>query len=233
MENRKYKVCRDNIYVGEVALTNKIYRYEGNSNFFLTKKGELTTGSWCSYRSMLFVLDEDKLSDDLLYRSPSYPVLNVTDDKFCLDLNGNNNIVIKEACNLAALLKYFEYDEVLTFKDIMRIKNTFFTGKFAKDNCELFGWKETMAEDVIFYSDGEKVTDLKKLKRLRWEFRTGQLLGHRTFSKTSDELLPKKYFDVLDDRGDNTLLEAICLRESMNAFMPHKQEGPIKKLRRL
>ena len=39
--------------------------------------------------------NEDKLSNDLLYRSPNYPILNVTDDETCLNL-GENSIVIKK-----------------------------------------------------------------------------------------------------------------------------------------
>lgn len=33
MENKKYKVNRDNIYVGEVVRTDRIYRYEGTLIF--------------------------------------------------------------------------------------------------------------------------------------------------------------------------------------------------------
>ena len=48
MENKKYVVCRDNIYVGEVVRTDSIYRYEGDVNFFRTNPGQLSTGSWKS-----------------------------------------------------------------------------------------------------------------------------------------------------------------------------------------
>lgn len=154
MENRNYKVNRDNIYVGEVVRTDSIYRYNGDTDFFRTKPVMLDTGSWFSYRSMLFVPNEELLSNDLLYQSPNYPILNVTDDNICLSL-GEKSIVIKDACNLAALLEYFGYNRELTFEDILKIRNTFFTGRFAKDNCELFGWKETMAEDVTFYAYGK------------------------------------------------------------------------------
>ena len=109
MENRNYKVNRDNIYVGEVVRTDSIYRYNGDTDFFRTKPGMLDTGSWFSYRSMLFVLNEELLSNDLLYQSPNYPILNVTDDNTCLSL-GEKSIVIKDACNLAALLEYFGYN---------------------------------------------------------------------------------------------------------------------------
>lgn len=106
MENRKYVVRRYDIYVGEVVEIGNIYRYEGKSDFFGTKPGQLNTGSWSSLRSMLFVLNEGKLSNDLLYKTKNYPILNVTDDEICLNLK-EDNIAIKDACNLALLLEYF------------------------------------------------------------------------------------------------------------------------------
>ena len=231
MENRKYKVSRNNIYVGEVVRTDRIYRYEGDNDLFRTKPGQLDTESWFSYRSMLFVPNEEKLSNDLLYRSPSYPILNVTDDETCLDL-GEKSIVIKGACNLAALLEYFGYNKDLTFEDIMRIRKTFFTGRFAMDNCELFGWKETKPEDWTYYKNGVEVTDPKELKRRIAQERRSQQAGHRSFTGVSESVLPREYWDVLDKMGDNDLMHAIKWNEKMNAFAPDKQEGPVKKLTR-
>ena len=60
---------------------------------------------------MLFVPNEDKLSNDLLYKTPNYPILNVTDDETCLNL-GEKSIVVKDAYNLAALLEYFGYKKI-------------------------------------------------------------------------------------------------------------------------
>ncbi len=220
MENKKYVVCRDDIYVGEVVRTNSVYRYDGDRNIFRTKPGQLNTDCWRPYRSMLFVPNENKLSNDLLYRSPNYPILNVTDDKTCLNL-GENSVVIKDACNLAALLEYFGYQKDLTFEDIMKIRKTFFTGRFAKDNCQLFGYKETMAEDLTFYVNGAKVTNPRELEYRRRQFRADQRAGHRMFSRISTSQLPIEYFDVLDVMGDNIF-----------AFVPDKQEGPVKRLKK-
>lgn len=231
METRNYKVNRDHIYVGEVVRTREIYRYEGEDDFFRTKPGQLDTGSYLPCRSMLFVPNEEKLSSDLLYRSPNYPILNITDDDICLNLE-EGSIVIKDACNLAKLLKYYGFDQYLTFDDIMMIKQTFFTGRFAKDHCELFGYKETMAEDIKFHTNGNIVTNPKELEKLRRKFRADQQAGHRIFVGTSESVLPSEYWDVLDDLGDNTLMDAIQWNERMNAFKPHRQEGPIKKLSR-
>ena len=232
MENKKYVVCRDDIYVGELVRTDRITRYEGDSNFFRTKPGQLDTGSWRSYRSMLFVPNEKKLADDLLYKTPNYPILNITDDETCLNLK-ENSIVVKDAYNLALLLEYFGYKKDLTYEDIMKIRRTFFTGNFAKKNCELFGYKETMAEDLTFYDKGKKVTNPIALAKRRMQYRLDQLTGHRMFSGVSDSPLPSEYYDVLDDRGNNSFMDVVeGWDEKMNAFAPHKEEGPVKKLKR-
>lgn len=231
MENKKNVVCRDNIYVGEVVRTNRIYRYEGEHDLFRTKPGQLSTGPWISYRSMLFVPNEERLSDDLLYKSPSYPILNVTDDETCLNLN-EGSIFVKDACNLAALLEYFGYDKELTYRDIVQIRKQFFTGRFGKDNCELFGYKEIMPEDCKYFRDGIEITDPRELKRRIAQARKTQQAGHRMFVGISESVLPREYWDTLDEMGDKDLKHAIEWHEKMNAFKPAKEEGLIRKLRR-
>ncbi len=230
MEDMKYHVNKEDIYVGEVVRANRIYRCKGGP-IFGSISGELTVSSYFPYRSILFVPNEKNFSNDLLYRSPSYPILNLTDEDTCLNL-GKKSIVIKDACNLASLLEYFGYGEALTYEDIVRIRKTFFTGKFAMDHCELFGWKETMAEDVTFYANGKEVTDPKELEQRRKEFRAMRKAGHRSFHGISESILPREYFHVLDTRGNHTLMDVIQWHEKMDAFAPHKQEGPIKKLTR-
>lgn len=226
MENRCYKVCRDDIFVGSVVRTDGIYFYGESKN-----NSKLSTGSWIDYRSMLFVLDEKRLSNDLLYQSPSYPILNVTDNETCLNLS-RDIVVIKNACNLAPLLEYFGYKKELTFDDIMRIRKTFFTGKFAQDNCELFGMKEVMAKDLTYYEGGKEVTNLKRILRMM-QYRFDQLAGHRMFGSISESQLPAEYWTILDSLGDNTLMDVLHgWDEKMNAFVPRKEEGPIKKLTR-
>ena len=229
MENKNYIVSRDNIYGGKIISTDSIYRFEGESPFH--EQGHLYVSIWRDYRSTLFVLNENNLSNDLLYNSPNYPILNVTDDETCLSLTGRN-IVIDDAISLAPILEYFGYKKDLTYEDVIAIRKKFFKGRFAKDNCKLFGYKETIAEDVTFYTNGEEVTNPKELERLRKQFRAEQKAGHRMFSKIGDGPLPREYFHALDDLGDNTLIDAIQWHKKMNAFAPPKQEGPIKKLTR-
>ncbi len=231
MKNKKYIVSRDNIYVGEVIRAYEIYRYEGPGDLFETKPGELTTSCWDSYRSMLFTLDSDMKSNDLLYKTKAYPILNITNDNLCLSLK--EEIVIQRACNLALLLEYFNYKKDLTYEDIITIRNTFFNGRFAKDNCELFGWKEIKPEDLTYYKNGVKINDLKELKKRIEQERRLQQAGYRLFNRISEHQLPRYYWDILDDLGDlvppNPLLE---FEENTNAFIPNKKEVYVKKLRR-
>lgn len=208
MENRNYKVNRENVYVGEVIRTGKIYRYEKENYFFHTKSSKLDTSSWFSYRSMLFVPNEERLFIDLLYRSPNYPILNVTDDEACLGFN-EGSIVIKDVCNLETLLEYFDYDKELTFEDIVHIRKQFFSGRFAKDNSELLGYKEIKPEDFTYFHNGVESTYPRELKRRISQKRKSQQTGHRMFVGISESVLPREYWDVLDKMGDNDLIDAI------------------------
>lgn len=145
MENRKYKVCRDNIYVGEVIRTRCVYRCRTTS-VSNEKLGQLDVDNWRSYRNILFVPNEDGLASDLLYKSPNYPILNISDDEKYVYFN-DRIVLVKDAYNLAELLKYFGYKEEFTYEDIVRIRKNFFTRKFVYDNCELFGYKEMKPKD--------------------------------------------------------------------------------------
>lgn len=225
MENRKYKICRDNIFAGEVIRTDEIYRYDGDTNFFKIKPGKLYPESWISYRSILFVPNEEKLAIDLLYQSPYYPILNVTDDEICLNLK-KNSIVIKDACNLAELLEYFGYNKDLTLEDILKIRKTFFSVKFAMDNCELFGWKEVKPEDWTYSKNGVEITDPKELKKLIAQERKNQREGNRLFFRAEENVLPREYWEALNELGDDDYKKD----EKRDVFTPNKEEGPIKKL---
>lgn len=225
MENKNYKVCRDDIYVGRVIRTDGIYFTAKSS-----EKQKVTTSAYISYRSILFIPDENKLSNDLLYKSPSYPILNITDDEECLKLNGDIK-VIKYAYNLSSLLQYFGYEKELTFDDIMKIRKTFFTGKFAKDHCELFGYKETKPEEYEYYKNGFKITNPVELKLYIMKEKILQLMEHKSFSSGVGSVLPSEYWNILDCLGDNSLTDVLSGKNKrMNAFVPHKEEGPIKKL---
>lgn len=132
MENRGYIVSRSDIYVGALVKTNMIYRYEG-IHPFSQLSGKLYCGSYEVLRSMLFILDDEKRSNDLLYKSPSYPILNFTDDQVCLTLKEESKVLI-ESVSLADLLSYFGYASLLTYDDILVIRKIFFSGTFIEDH---------------------------------------------------------------------------------------------------
>lgn len=224
MENKEYKVSRNDIYIGEVVSTDRIYRYKGDTTLLNTKPGQLYTGGYFSYRSMLFVPNEDKLSNDLLYQSPNYPILNITDDEICLGL-GEKSIVIKDAYNLAALLEYFGYNKVLTFEDIIRIRKTFFTGRFGMDNSELFGMEEFIPTSFKPYKDGIEIQDKEEIYAL---YKKSLCLGsERHFSSIPNNVLPRELMNILDARGRSNYGDTLG-----DIFEPNKQEGPIRKLAR-
>ena len=39
-----------------------------------------------AYPSEHFTVDDNKMANDLLYKTPVYPILNITDDDICLNL---------------------------------------------------------------------------------------------------------------------------------------------------
>ena len=219
MESKTYVVCRDNIYVGKVLRTNdSIYRDNGDVNYFRTKPGQLIVNAYKSYRNMLFVPNENKLSSDLLYNSPSYPILNVTDDDTCLSIE-ENSIVIKDAYNLSRLLEFFGYNKELTIEDIIKIRKTFFTGRFGMDNSILFGMKEYIPDsfrpDIIDYN-----------KRYELYKKSLNLGSERHFGSILTSELPRELMSILDE-------SVRCVYGiSEDSFKPHNEEGPIKKLTR-
>lgn len=228
MKKRDYEIYRDEIMAGEVVKPQELH---WGRECFGEEENKLYTNSWRPYRSMLFVPTEDKFANDLLYQSPNYPVLNLTDPNTCLKFG--DGAVVKDAFYLGPLLQFFGYDEVLGYKDILRIRKTFFTGRFAKDNCELFGYKETKPEDLTYYRNGKEITDPKELKKRIAEERKSQKNGHRMFSGVYSSPLSSDYFDRLDDLGDATLYEVLNdYKDKLNAFAPSLHEGPVKKLTR-
>lgn len=230
MRNKQYTVKRDNIYVGRVISTSSIYELADN---------KIEPGGYRDLRTMLFVKDPYGFASDLLYNSPNYPILSMTDNEKVLghhnslnDLAIDNQFYIYDTCSLSELLKYFGYGEELTYEDIKEIRKRFFNGKFAKDNCELFGWKETMAEDLTFYDGDKKITDPEIIKKYQKEYRFEQKLGRRSFTSNGSAKLNREYFDKIDDiYGNNSIIDIIDgWGLKINEFKPSRLENRIKRL---
>lgn len=221
----KLKVYRDCVYCGKVVKTTS--SLIKNNKDIKISSGKLEVSSYFPYRSMLFVLDEQKKARDLLYESKAYPILNISDDSVCMQ----ERVVITEVCHLKELLRYLEYPEFLTERDILEIKKVIFSGTFAKDNCELFGYKENKPEDFDYYKDGIRITDCEELKKCIRREKRNQKIGRRSFSGIYDHLLSEEYFDLIDSLGNNTLFDILQgFENNIDAFKPHKEEGPVKKI---
>ena len=229
MENRKYLVNRDNIHVGEVIQTSTIYRYNGYDNFLGTDYNKIGVASAYGLRSMLFVPNNDLFADDLLYASPNYPILNMTDDDVCLNLEVDAVFLRQPLC-LAPLLQYFGYAEQLGYDDVLKIRKQFFDGSFAKKNAELFGFKPVMAEDLVFYKYGEVIEDSKRLEKARRQYERDHRGDNRRFRAVKDGPLPREFFEKLDDFGDLSLVQALLWHEKRDVFIPSNKDGKIKKL---
>lgn len=230
MDNINYKVNRDEIYVGLLCNTKQefinvypdglydfessdkegIYQSFDNRQYLVERKSHLLYRHGCNtyedfVRTMLFVLDENKCANDLLYNSPHYPVFNISDDELCMQ----ETISLKnEVYELGNLLKHFGYPEQLVFSDIVKIKDFFF-GDFSLNNCNLFGIYETGPD----HSGTETYDSL------------GQ---HRTFNiNKHDGVLPSCYFKMFWATSNRGSANKIGLRDR---FVPNVLEGPIRKL---
>lgn len=237
MKNRNYTIKRENIYVGRVVklVSPCIEQHKIQNKSEVCPSGTVAT---CTkpYRSMLFVPTEEGFAEDLLYDSPSYPIMNIASPKACSETP--DRIVISECCRLAKLLQYLGYDRKLSFNDLVTIRNTIFTNQWAENNCRLFGFKEIKPDLTKDISKAEIKRELSLYKRDKsW--------GMRNIVKNEDgtSLLPEEYLYALSSMRDSNIREAIIdaffgIPSRRNAFKPHKDEDvksltmiPIKKIR--
>ena len=147
-------IKRDEICVGEVIKPEKVEQYPENHfgphfDGRATNKslgGQLYVPKYEFLRNMLYIQHEDDKPLDLLYESPKYPILNVSDKRLCLDCP----IIVGDYWNLGMLLKAFGYPEDLNFEDIEDIPEHLFNLEFMKKECREFGWLETRSGGFKF-----------------------------------------------------------------------------------
>lgn len=221
MESRNYRIVRDNVYVGRVIkLKRGVEPYREWKSKSEVHPSGLIANEFKIFRSMLFVPTEDGFAQDLLYKSPEYPVLNIASRAACL--NPPKNIIVSDCCRLAKLLRFLGYDEEMTFEDLVELRNSIFTGHWASGNCRLFGLKEIWEEESYANTPNGKNRKV------------------RTFMPTNEpHILPKDYFwalNALDSFGDTTLKEILLdrffgINSKIDAFNPSIiEEGYIKRL---
>lgn len=216
----KNTVKRDRLYVGELVVP---YEYQLNDN------GIIVVYTYDTCRNILFSLDDD-MATDVLYESPQYPVVNITNPTKYID----RGIVVKDAICLDELLKYFGYPELLSKEDISKIRQTFFTGEFCLNNAKLFGYQEVNAEDITFYDANKQViTDPVLLEEKRATYRKLQEMGHRMVRYVGNGVLSSDYFNILDRKANNSLYDFMCgYVENVDSFAPVKKEGYGRVLRK-
>lgn len=107
---KKYVMTRKNVCIGQLLLADGTYTYnERNENNI----------EWGGYvlRGMLFCINENGLAKDLVYETPTnYPIVGVEPK-----IEVKSNLMIDEYTELEELLKYLNYNEDLTQKDLNRI----------------------------------------------------------------------------------------------------------------
>ena len=116
-------VIRDAVHVGQLIIARDLS--------FLPEKEDPTEVNYIiedsmPCRSILFVIDKKRYARDILYDSPRYPIVGVTEDKYCVIEKGEEKAIIFSRWCLAELLSSLGYPSILTKKDIQRIRNTLF-----------------------------------------------------------------------------------------------------------
>lgn len=110
-----YVIERKNVYAGLLVKT---------------KTGE-------TIRGMLYTLNQNGLAHDLIYKTLlNYPILGID------PINSDLDLVIEKNINLDELLKYLNYDEKLTQKDLNKIyKKLIIKNWWLKNHLDLFRYK--------------------------------------------------------------------------------------------
>lgn len=245
----KSVISRNSIYVGQVAYMNDVKEHNKQNSFNCTcqrNEEDLYASSFVPYRSILFTPDENKFSTDLLYESPKYPILNVTDkdyfDKLRTDKENysqNGMVAIKDACNLDELLQRFGYDENLSLDEIKKIRQTMFNSKFLYDNCNEFGLMKKLPPSKITHVSvvNTPITDYPTLVRNKIKYLFAKMFRQEGFEMLDCKSYSKnfhmmKFWYVIRNLGDDEILDFFDKGFDINldAFKPAKQEGKIKKL---
>ena len=218
-------IKRDSVYVGQVA---KVFDINDLSAFI-------------PYRSILFTLDDDDLSIDLLYDSPKYPILSVT-DKYYFDKlmkNSDGIVVIKDACNWDELLQRFNFSDELSLEDIIKIRKMMFNNKFLYDNCNEFGLMRQLPPSNVTHVDvvGMPKTHYPTLIKNKLSYFFDKMLKQEGFEMLctkiySENYYMTKYWKAIRNLGDDQLIDFFHkgFDIKLDAFKPLKEEGPVKRL---
>lgn len=219
MTKIKKEIDRDKIMSGVVVRVNKFELSAKNPDDiidnFLEENVSLTIGDSNSYRSILFTISSELTATDLLYPNSryDYPILGISSNEECL----KTGILVSEAFSMGELLKYFHYEKYLSNRQMLEIKNRFFSGRFGMDHCELFGYEEVIPEEFgLQNTDIEIINPEERYKAYK---KFVSLDSTRSFIPNGNGKFPEKMMFLLDSR------ETITGRE---LFSPAKEETEAK-----
>ena len=141
MSMSKYVCKREDVCAGKLFKENNIY-YEDGSKMDTNepeKQGYKYDGKlYC--RHILFNVGIHNFANDLVYKSPLYPI-----DGIYPTIDFDCEFLIEDMVNLEKVLKYMNYNESLTQEDINDIY------KYLKDDTNVIGIDEAQffSEDII------------------------------------------------------------------------------------
>ena len=149
----KYVCKREDVCAGKLFKENNIY-YEDGSKMDTNepeKQGYKYDGKlYC--RHILFNVGIHNFANDLVYKSPLYPI-----DGIYPTIDFDCEFLIEDMVNLEKVLKYMNYNESLTQEDINDIYKKLITRKtWLKKNYKLFGIEKGIIKQ--FYISPEEST---------------------------------------------------------------------------
>lgn len=151
----KYVANRRDVCAGQLVknmnMSYRIYDFFGNevNEEQLKEQGiSFAVSGSLVCRGMLFNVNEDGLSNDLIYNTPAnYPIEGISPK---IDIQ--SDFVIEDYVELDELLKYLKYGVDLTQHDLNQIYRKLINRNWwLKHHMELFGWKK----DEYGYSIGD------------------------------------------------------------------------------
>lgn len=204
-------IKRDSVCIGQVVKLNTVK----------IKDNKFIPDIYSVYRSILFTIDDDGLSNDLIYDSPKYAVLNYTDN----DIYWSNmlketkhrdfdlKVVVINSLNIGILLKKLGFNEQLTKSDIDYIKRVVFNKKILEDKCYQFGLVPAYNKKTIGWYN----KDIKK---------TNYIMGP---TKLYYEMKP--YREAINEFGSDKKFSILKkgVHVNLDAFKPSRKEGKVKK----
>lgn len=208
MKDKHYKVFRDKLYIGRIVVTDKVRPvYDFNDHGIKEKEikedSHLIAPSYYPYRTIFFTLDENNLANDLLYNSPAYPILNMTDNSYFEKHKDETITLVDDVVAIGPILKYFHYGLVLRYEDILYIKKVFFSGNYFKTYSELFGYQKVTKEN------------------------------EETFTYVGNETFPHEYFATISKLENHSLKDVLSGDYSkMNSFRPPLNEHKVRRLKK-